>query len=67
MDVPWWDDMVEDIEKPIVSRGFIRVPDQPGLGVTLNDEVAKQHLLEPGYFEPTPQWDRLDSWDRLWS
>ena len=67
VDVPWWDDMVEGVEKPIVSRGYIRVPDKPGLGVTLNDEVVKQHLLEPGYFEPTPQWDRLDSWDRLWS
>jgi len=67
VDVPWWDDMVEGVEKPIVNRGFIRVPDRPGLGVTLNDAVVKQHLLEPGYFEPTPQWDRLDSWDRLWS
>lgn len=67
VDVPWWNDMVEGVEKPIVNRGFITVPDKPGLGVTLNDEVVKQHLAEPGYFEPTPQWDRDRSNDRLWS
>jgi L-alanine-DL-glutamate epimerase-like enolase superfamily enzyme len=67
VDVPWWDDMVEGIEKPIVNKGFIKVPEKPGLGMTLNDEVVKQHLLEPGYFEPTPEWDKERSHDRLWS
>jgi L-alanine-DL-glutamate epimerase-like enolase superfamily enzyme len=67
VDVPWWDDMVEGIEKPIINKGFMKVPDKPGLGVTLNDEVIKQHLLEPGYFEPTPQWDKERVNDRLWS
>jgi len=43
------------------------VPDKPGLGVTLNEAVVKQHLLEPGYFEPTPEWNRERSADRLWS
>jgi L-alanine-DL-glutamate epimerase-like enolase superfamily enzyme len=68
LDVPWWDDLVEGVEKPIVHRGFIRVPDQPGLGVTLNDEIVKQHL-KPGaaYFGPTTDWDKERSWDRLWS
>jgi L-alanine-DL-glutamate epimerase-like enolase superfamily enzyme len=66
-DVPWWHDLVEGVEKPIVNRGFIKVPDKPGLGVTLNDEVVKQHLAEPGYFEPTPQWDKERSADRQWS
>jgi hypothetical protein len=38
------------------------------LGVTLNDEVMKQHLLPgTGYFEPTPEWDKEHSVDRLWS
>jgi L-alanine-DL-glutamate epimerase-like enolase superfamily enzyme len=67
VDVPWWDDMVEGIEKPILDRGFIRVPQGPGLGITLNDEVVKQHLLDGQYFEPTPEWDKERSWDRLWS
>lgn len=67
VDVPWWDSLVEGVSKPIIDHGFIQVPDKPGLGVTLNDEVMKQHLAEPGYFEPTPQWDQERSWDRLWS
>jgi len=68
LDVPWWQDLVEGIEKPIIDKGFIKVPDKPGLGITLNDEVCKQHLApNTGYFEPTPQWNTERSWDRLWS
>jgi L-alanine-DL-glutamate epimerase-like enolase superfamily enzyme len=69
VDVPWWNDLVEGVEKPIVSKGFIKVPQKPGLGVTLNDEVMKKHLSpnDPGYFEPTKEWDRDRSNDRLWS
>ena len=68
LDVPWWQDLVVGIDKPIINKGFIKVPDKPGLGITLNDEVVKQHLA-PGttYFEPTTQWDHERSWDRLWS
>jgi len=69
VDVPWWSDLVDGVEKPIVNKGFVTVPDKPGLGITLNDEVMKQHLLEPGYFEPTPQWDKENQRinDRLFS
>jgi L-alanine-DL-glutamate epimerase-like enolase superfamily enzyme len=67
VDNPWWGDLVEGVEKPIVNKGFIKVPEGPGLGITLNEEVVKQHLVEPGYFEPTPQWNKERSWDRLWS
>jgi L-alanine-DL-glutamate epimerase-like enolase superfamily enzyme len=67
VDVPWWSDLVEGVEKPIVNHGFITVPDKPGLGVVLNDDVMKQHLLEPGYFDPTPEWNSIRSNDRLWS
>jgi L-alanine-DL-glutamate epimerase-like enolase superfamily enzyme len=67
VDVPWWGDLVEGIEKPIVNKGFITVPDKPGLGITLNEAAVKQHLLEPGYFEPTPQWNTDRSNDRQWS
>ncbi|MBS1854563.1 MAG: mandelate racemase/muconate lactonizing enzyme family protein [Acidobacteria bacterium] len=67
VDVPWWNDLVDGVEKPIVNKGFITVPDKPGLGITLNEEVVKQHLLEPGYFEPTPQWNVDRTNDRLWS
>ncbi len=68
LDVPWWQDLVEGVEKPIINKGFIAVPDKPGLGITLNDEAVKAHLAPgSGFFEPTPQWDKEHSWDRLWS
>lgn len=67
-DIPWWDDMVEGIEKPIVNNGYIKVPDGPGLGITLNEEVVREHLAEnSAYFAPTPEWNDERSWDRLWS
>lgn len=69
LDVPWWSSLVEEGAKtPIVNHGWIEVPDRPGLGVTLNEDVVRQHLApNSGYFEPTPQWDQERSWDRLWS
>jgi L-alanine-DL-glutamate epimerase-like enolase superfamily enzyme len=68
LDVPWWSDLVEGVEKPIVNHGWINVPDKPGLGITLNEEVVKQNLKPgTGYFEPTTHWDHDTSWDREWS
>jgi L-alanine-DL-glutamate epimerase-like enolase superfamily enzyme len=68
VDVPWWGDLVQGVEKPIVNHGFITVPDKPGLGVTLNEEIVKQHLMQgEEFFAPTPQWNTDRSNDRLWS
>ncbi len=67
VDVPWWEDLVTGIEKPIVKNGHVNVPETPGLGVEPNEEVIREHLYEPGYFEPTPEWDEQRAWDRLWS
>jgi L-alanine-DL-glutamate epimerase-like enolase superfamily enzyme len=68
VDVPWWGDVVNGVDKPIVNKGYISVPEGPGLGITsLNEAVIRQHLMEPGYFEPTPEWDKERSNDRLWS
>ena len=66
LDIPWWNDLVDGVEKPIVNKGFIAVPDKPGLGITLNEEAVKKHL-QGGYFEPTPEWDKDRANDRLWS
>jgi L-alanine-DL-glutamate epimerase-like enolase superfamily enzyme len=69
LDVPWWSSLVQEgVKTPIVNHGWIDVPDRPGLGVTLNEDVVRQHLA-PGssYFAPTPEWDHEKSWDRLWS
>ena len=64
LDVPWWQDLVTGIEKPIIGKGYIKVPDTPGLGIALNDDEVKRHLKPgTGYFEPTPMWDEAQSWD----
>src|SRR5436309_12135946 len=69
LDIPWWSLLTQEYAKtPMVNHGWIKVSDRPGLGVTLNDDVVRQHLAPgTGYFEPTPQWDNERSWDRLWS
>jgi L-alanine-DL-glutamate epimerase-like enolase superfamily enzyme len=58
VDIPWWGDLVNGPPKPIIQNGYIPVPETPGLGVELNEEVVKQHLRIPGYFEPTPEYDK---------
>jgi L-alanine-DL-glutamate epimerase-like enolase superfamily enzyme len=69
LDVPWWSAVVQEYAKtPMVNHGWIEVPDRAGLGITLNEDVVRQHLAPgSGYFEPTPEWDHEHSWDRLWS
>jgi len=69
LDVPWWESLVRTTSgKPLVEKGFAIVPDSPGLGVELNEEVVKQHLRpKSGYFDPTPEWDTVRSNDRPWS
>jgi len=57
VDIPWWDSLVTGPHKPIVDRGFITVPDSPGLGVELNEAAIKEHIRKGGYFEPTPQFN----------
>jgi len=59
VDMPWWGDLVTGPAKPIIQNGYIAVPDTPGLGVELNEEVVKKYLRRPGYFEPTPMFDEL--------
>jgi L-alanine-DL-glutamate epimerase-like enolase superfamily enzyme len=42
-DVPFWDDLVEGIPKPIIQNGWMHLPDKPGLGVRLNEKVARKY------------------------
>jgi L-alanine-DL-glutamate epimerase-like enolase superfamily enzyme len=45
-----WKTMIK--ESPLIQEGHIVVPDRPGLGVTLNEEVARQHTREDlGFFD----------------
>ncbi|MBZ0291460.1 MAG: mandelate racemase/muconate lactonizing enzyme family protein [Anaerolineae bacterium] len=49
-DVTWWDDLA--IGGPWISDGYITIPDKPGLGVELNEDVVRAHI-KPGssFFE----------------
>ena len=70
VDVPWWQDMVTGLPKPLIQNGFIQVPDGPGLGFgDINEEVVKAHINPniPGLWESTDQWNTEFSNDRLWS
>lgn len=69
VDVPWWNELVTGLPNPIIQNGYIDVPEAPGLGIDLNPDVFKEHLdpNDPGYFEPTTEWDNERAHDRLWS
>lgn len=63
-----WYDMYDGDPNMIFDQGYATVPEKPGLGVDLNMDVVKDSLIEgAGFFEPTPEWDEIRSWDRLWS
>ncbi len=50
-DLPWWQDLCVG-DKPFIQNGSIRVPDRPGLGVELDDKVAKTLLWgDETYFD----------------
>ncbi|PWU09456.1 MAG: mandelate racemase/muconate lactonizing enzyme family protein [Verrucomicrobia bacterium] len=43
LNIPWWNDLCIG-EKPFIENGFMTVSERPGIGVELNDEVAKSLL-----------------------
>jgi L-alanine-DL-glutamate epimerase-like enolase superfamily enzyme len=68
VDNPWWEDLVTGLEKPMVVDGYVQVPETPGIGVELNEEVVREHLQEgEELFAPTEEWNSRRSWDRQWS
>jgi galactonate dehydratase len=42
-DISWWEDLCEG-DKPFIRDGWMHVSDRPGIGVELNDNVAKSLL-----------------------
>jgi L-alanine-DL-glutamate epimerase-like enolase superfamily enzyme len=49
LDHPFWNDLV--LEGPLIEEGHIEVSQRPGLGLTLNEEVARQYIREDlGFF-----------------
>jgi L-alanine-DL-glutamate epimerase-like enolase superfamily enzyme len=69
VDLDYWDNLVKKTDVPMIEKGFANVPERPGLGVELNEEEVKKHLdpEDQSFFKPTPEWDVIRSWDRLWS
>jgi L-alanine-DL-glutamate epimerase-like enolase superfamily enzyme len=53
----------DKLNDPIIDKGFITVPNGPGLGFEINMEALKANLREPGFFEPTTQWDGETDFD----
>ena len=41
--VPFWDDLVDGLDRPLIQNGFIRLPEKSGLGVKLNENVARKY------------------------
>lgn len=70
-DFPWWQDLVEGVNKPIVKDGFITLdPNAPGLGITeLNEELLAKNIFPgiPGQWEDTDEWNDRICNDRIWS
>lgn len=67
-DSPDFEKLVTGLDGPLVENGYVKVPEKPGIGVELNEEVVKEYLIEgEKLFAPTPEWNEIRSWDRLWS
>jgi L-alanine-DL-glutamate epimerase-like enolase superfamily enzyme len=55
--------VVNGPSKPIIKDGFVAVPDAPGLGFDYNLEALRKWVKQPGFFEPTKDWDEERSFD----
>ena len=70
VDLPWWESLVKMTDgNPIIKKGFAPVPESPGLGIELNEDVVKEHLhqRDKSFFAPTDEWNEKRSHDRTWS
>ncbi len=64
VDVPWWEDLVTGLPKPLIQDGYINVPNSPGLGITaLNEELIAQKS-HPDFPKP---WNSTDEWNKEWA
>ncbi|PHQ45746.1 enolase, partial [Halorubrum sp. C3] len=39
----WWEDLVEE---DVIEDGYIEVPEEPGLGLTLDMDTVEEHMVE---------------------
>lgn len=45
LEVKWWDDLLKR-DEPLIRDGYIEVPEEPGLGIELDEAVVEEHRLE---------------------
>ncbi|WP_440766292.1 mandelate racemase/muconate lactonizing enzyme family protein [Natronorubrum sp. DTA7] len=45
LEVDWWDDLIHR-DEPLIRDGYIEVPETPGIGVELDEDVVEAHTLE---------------------
>ncbi|MHC4808622.1 MAG: hypothetical protein ACYTBX_20495 [Planctomycetota bacterium] len=51
MELPHWQDIIKR-DGPIYKDGYLEIPNKPGLGVELNEDVCRKHLVKgTGFFE----------------
>ena len=52
-DVPWKDDLVS--RPPEIVNGYMKIPDGPGWGMTVNEEAVRAHPWKPGHAAGPPR------------
>ncbi len=54
LNIPWWNDLC-DGNKPFIENGSMTVSERPGIGVELNDDVAKSLLWNDDTYLTNPK------------
>lgn len=49
VEIPYWADIIQH-DGPIYRDGYLELPNRPGLGIELNEEVCRRHLWEGSSF-----------------
>ena len=49
VELPYWQDFIQR-SGPIYKDGYLKVPDKPGLGIELNEDVCRKHLAQGSEF-----------------
>ena len=59
LDLPFFRELVTGLDVDYMQDGYVTVPDAPGLGVDINEEVIRRQLREgAAYFDDTSEWNR---------
>ena len=42
-DFPWWENLIKE-PKPLIDRGYVTLPEKPGIGIEINEEEVLKHI-----------------------